>query len=112
MIPKEKREALILEKLKDTSWLSTKQIADHFEIAFDTARRDILHLTATGQAVRVHGGIMAAQKNEIPEFLNRKRILSPVKTQMAKIAASYVVPGKLYFIGASTTLVQMCDLLG
>lgn len=112
MIPKEKREAIILEKLKDINWLSTKQIADHFEIAFDTARRDILHLTATGQAIRVHGGIMAAQKNEIPEFLNRKRILSPVKTQMAKIAASYILPGRLYFIGASTTLVQVCDLLG
>lgn len=112
MIPKEKREVQILEVLKEKGWLSTKQIADHFEIAFDTARRDVLHLTSTGQAIRVHGGIMITQGDEVPEFLNRKRILSPVKTSMAKIAATYVHPNKLYFIGASTTLVQLCDLLG
>ncbi|WP_334331845.1 MULTISPECIES: DeoR/GlpR family DNA-binding transcription regulator [unclassified Companilactobacillus] len=112
MIPKEKREAQIMEYLKKTGWISTKEIAQKFSIAFDTARRDVLHLTATGQAIRVHGGMMITQGDEVPEFLNRKRILSPVKSSMAKIAASYVHSGKLYFIAASTTLVQMCDLLG
>lgn len=112
MIPREKREIQILEKLKTTSWISTKEISNHFKISFDTARRDILHLTATGQAIRVHGGIIASTRDEVPEFLNRRHILSPVKSEMAKIAASYILPGKLYFIGASTTLVQVCDMLG
>ncbi|MQS75192.1 DeoR/GlpR family DNA-binding transcription regulator [Companilactobacillus halodurans] len=112
MIPREKREAQIMEKLESDGWLSTKQIADYFNVAFDTARRDILHLTSTGQALRVHGGIMVNTENEVPEFLNRKHILSPVKSEMAKIAASYILPGRLYFIGSSTTLVQLCDLLG
>jgi Transcriptional regulators of sugar metabolism len=112
MIPREKREMQIMDKLKTSNWLSTKEIADHFQMAFDTARRDILHLTSTGQAIRVHGGIMAAKENDVPEFLNRRRILSPVKSQMAKIAATYVHPGRLYFIGSSTTLLQLCDLLG
>lgn len=112
MIPREKREVQILETLKLKGWLSTKEIADHFGVAFDTARRDVLHLTATGQAIRVHGGVMITQGDEVPEFLNRKRILSPVKASMAKIAATYIHPGKLYFIGSSTTLVQVCDLLG
>jgi len=112
MIPREKREIQIMEKLKTTNWLSTKEIADHFQMAFDTARRDILHLTSTGQAIRVHGGIMSSKENDVPEFLNRKRILSPVKSKMARIATTYIHPGRLYFIGASTTLLRLCDLLG
>ncbi|APU71546.1 DeoR/GlpR family DNA-binding transcription regulator [Companilactobacillus crustorum] len=112
MIPREQRELQILAKLKTVNWISTKQIADHFNISFDTARRDVLHLTSTGQAIRVHGGIISTKYNEVPEYLNRRHILSPVKIEMAKIASSYVLPGRLYFIGASTTLLQLCDLLG
>lgn len=112
MVPRRIRQNQILEQLQKTNELSTREVADHFGISFDTARRDILHLTATGQALRIHGGIMAVKTNEVPEFLARRHILSPVKSKMAKIASSYIQPGRLYFIGSSTTLLQLCDLLG
>lgn len=92
--------------------LTTRQLAHHFGIAFDTARRDILKLTSTGQAVRIHGGLMEAKLNNVPGFVTRTHIQSPIKTKMAKLASQEVHPGGLYFIGASTTLMQMCELLG
>ena len=52
----EERRQEIKRLLQSRHQLSTRELAQHFGISFDTARRDILHLTRTGQAVRVHAG--------------------------------------------------------
>ena len=52
----EERLIQIKKLLKEKHQLSTRMIARHFNVSFDTARRDVIHLTTTGQAFRVHGG--------------------------------------------------------
>lgn len=63
------------------------KLTHHFGIAFDTARRDVLKLTSTGQAVRIHGGLMEAKLNNVPGFVTRTHIQSPIKAKMAKLAS-------------------------
>lgn len=63
------------------------KLAHHFGIAFDTAHRDVLKLTSTGQAVRIHGGLMEAKLNNVPGFVTRTYIQSPIKAKMAKLAS-------------------------
>ena len=99
---------LLLEKRE----LKTREIASYFGISFDTARRDVLRLTETGQALRIHGGIMAVDDDSVPSFLNRQHILSPVKRDLAEIASHFVHTGQCDFIGPSTTLNLLCQRLG
>ncbi|MGM9888829.1 MAG: DeoR/GlpR family DNA-binding transcription regulator [Limosilactobacillus sp.] len=107
----EERLQQIREWLEKASSLKTREIAQHFGVSFDTARRDVLHLTKTGQALRVHGGLMALKKDNVPSYLTRTKILSPVKEAMAQKASHFVHPEQCDFIGPSTTLVQLCRLL-
>ncbi len=108
----EERLIEIKKLLSQKHQLSTKELAKHFKIAFDTARRDIIRLTSTGQAIRIHGGIVEIDQNDVPNYLARNLIQSPVKAKMAQKAQRFVHPGQCDFIGSSTTLRQMCDLLG
>lgn len=50
MLSQEQRLEEIKEMLAKKHKLTTHELADHFGIAFDTARRDVLRLTSTGQA--------------------------------------------------------------
>lgn len=107
----EKRLIEIKKLLKEYDQLSTRKLAKHFGVSFDTARRDVIHLTSTGQALRIHGGLMAVNHGDVPDFLARTQIQSPIKAKMAKVAARFVHPGQLDFIGPSTTLRHLCTLI-
>lgn len=104
----EERIAEIKKLLKKEHKLTTRQLAQHFQVSFDTARRDVLRLTTTGQAIRIHGGLMEINQNNVPDFLARNQIQSPVKNKMAK---KFIHPGQCDFIGSSTTLKLMCPLI-
>lgn len=89
--------------------IKTSEIAKKFNISFDTARRDVLRLTTTGQAVRVHGGIMSVNTNQVPSYLTRQHILSPVKLKMAQAGKNLLSSGKSYFFAPSTTIAQLSN---
>ena len=108
----EERLAKIKELLQEKNRLSTREIMAEFGISFDTARRDIIRLAKTGQATRVHGGIIGVRYSAIPGYNIRRHIESPVKKQMAKIIAGYIMPQCLYYFDTSTTVGQVCHLLG
>ena len=107
----EERLVQIKKMLKKEHQVSTKEIAKKFGVSFDTARRDVIHLATTGQAVRIHGGMMEISQNDVPDFLARNQVQSPVKLKMAKMAKRFIHPGQCDFIGPSTTLKQLCPML-
>lgn len=107
----EERLIEIKKMLKKQHQLSTRKLAEHFNVAFDTARRDVLRLTSTGQAVRIHGGLMELERDTVPDFLVRSQIQSPVKEKMAKKAKRFIHPGQFDFIAPSTTLQQLCQMI-
>lgn len=91
--------------------ISTKELASLFKVSFDTARRDVLRLTSTGQAIRIHGGIIELDHNKVPEFSARTQIQSPIKQKMAETALHFIHPGQCDFIAPSTTLQHLCTML-
>lgn len=107
----EERLLAIKAMLHKQGQLSTRELAEHFNVAFDTARRDILRLTSTGQAVRVHGGLMELDRSNVPDFIARSQIQSPIKGKMAKMAKRFVHPGQFDFMAPSTTIQQLCGML-
>lgn len=52
------RLELIRQKLDERKTLSTREVMKICDGSFDTARRDVIKLTSTGQAIRIHGGLM------------------------------------------------------
>ena len=104
----EERLNQIKDLLKQEHRILTKEIAEKFNVSFDTARRDVIHLCSTGQAVRIHGGMMEINQTSVPDFLARNQVQSPVKLKMAR---KFVHPDQCDFIGSSTTLKRLCPLL-
>lgn len=103
------RIRIIKKLLAKEEHLSTREIMKKLNVSFDTARRDIIRLSETGQANRVHGGIIALDRTNVPGFKSRSYIESPVKNKMAAIMAHYIYPQRLYFFGTSTTIARACE---
>ncbi len=103
------RLAEIKKMLEDKSEISTRELMQIFDVSFDTARRDIIHLDQTGQAIRVHGGIMRLSNSGAASYNTRLHLKSPLKTKMAKIITRYIKPNGLYFFSPSTTITQLCE---
>lgn len=103
------RIKIIKKLLAQKEHLSTREIMKKLDVSFDTARRDIIRLTETGQASRVHGGIIALDRTNVPGFKSRTYIESPIKNKMASIMAHYIYPQRLYFFGSSTTIARACE---
>lgn len=107
----EERIREIMRLLNEKHKLATKDLADYFHVSFDTARRDVLRLTSTGQAIRIHGGLLVNNQDDVPNFLLRNQIDSPIKKKMAQMAKRFVHPNQCDFIGPSTTLKKLCELI-
>ncbi|WEV71272.1 DeoR/GlpR family DNA-binding transcription regulator [Lactobacillus sp. ESL0785] len=107
----EQRLHEIKQMLIQQNHLITRDLADHFNISFDTARRDVIRLVSTGQAIRVHGGVINNNYDDDVPFLTRNHIDSPIKTKMAEMAKRFIHPKQCDFIGPSTTLKKLCQLI-
>jgi DeoR/GlpR family transcriptional regulator of sugar metabolism len=106
-VSQQERITEIKQLLETKHELKTGYLVKHFKVSNDTVRRDILKLVQTGQAIRIYGGIAALNLTGVPEYLTRTHILSTIKIAMAKLAAQLINSPGLYFLGTSTTLVQM-----
>ncbi|WEV51558.1 DeoR/GlpR family DNA-binding transcription regulator [Lactobacillus sp. ESL0731] len=107
----EQRLHEIRQMLERQNHLITRDLATHFNISFDTARRDVIQLVSTGQAIRVHGGLISNTDDEGLPFLTRNQIDSPIKTKMAQVAQHFIHSKQCDFIGPSTILKKLCQLI-
>ena len=62
---------LIRQKLDERKTISTREIMKLCHVSFDTARRDVIKLTSTGQAIRIHGGLMKIKQGTVPDYNSR-----------------------------------------
>lgn len=102
---------LIRRTLDERKTISTREIMQLCQVSFDTARRDVIKLTNTGQAIRIHGGLMKIKQGTVPDYNSRAHVLSPIKNKMAKMTAKYLTADKLIYLNASTTISQLCHYL-
>ncbi|MEZ3433829.1 MAG: DeoR/GlpR family DNA-binding transcription regulator [Lachnospiraceae bacterium] len=127
------RQQKILEQLNRNDCVKIEQLAKDFNVSNMTIYRDILQLEKSGDALRVYGGVKAANKaapgtdgetrvphNTIPSVLKpycdstieeRFHRQMEEKRAIAKVAASYVKDGDVIAIDPSTTTLHMCSYL-
>ena len=102
---------LIRQKLDERKTISTREIMKLCHVSFDTARRDVIKLTSTGQAIRIHGGLMKIKQGTVLDYNSRAHVLSPIKNKIAKMTAKYLTANQLIYLNASTTISQLCRYL-
>lgn len=128
------RQQQILERLNKSDCVKINQLAKDFNVSQMTIYRDIVQLEKSGDALRVYGGVKAANKvqqpeseeEEIPQNVTVPVALQPysditieerfqkeatAKRAIAKVAASYVKDGDIIAIDPSTTTLLMCAYL-
>lgn len=116
------REGLILELLTSQGFVSFRELEKKLDGSPATIRRDLKRLAQQKKIIRVRGGAKAATEEESGSFPSTKRLAGTPfaeniklnlkeKKAIAKVAASFCVPGEAVMIDGGTTTFQMCPHL-
>lgn len=94
--------------------VTMEEICSEFDIALNTARKDISDLAKSGAVQKIYGGAKSVNANGLSEFLAYERrfiINREQKLSVAKKAASLVEDGDIIFLDSGTTTAGMVDFL-
>lgn len=95
----------ILKLLEFKEKLKQEEIAQHFDVSKDTARRDILKLVDDNLVERTKGGIqLPIIKQQITAYQNRIIQHSTEKKQIARLASQLINKSQTIWLDVSTTV--------
>ncbi|MCH4168981.1 MAG: DeoR/GlpR family DNA-binding transcription regulator [Streptococcaceae bacterium] len=98
------RQARIIELLKITDEMQTKELAEYFKISLPTIRRDLKSLENMGKIKKTHG--KARLINDIAIETKQNEQLEHLKNQLAKAATSFVKDDDTVFINSSSAALE------
>lgn len=109
----EKRQQLILERLKIDHIISIKNLVKLTNSSESTIRRDLNDLENQKLLVRVHGGVESIDSSlrDEPKNSQRMHINMEEKTKIAEYAASLIKENEVIFLDAGTTTSAMIPYL-
>jgi DeoR/GlpR family transcriptional regulator of sugar metabolism len=99
------RQALILERVRDTGAVRVAEIARDLGVSDMTVRRDLEVLHERGLLEKVHGGATAISGLALfePGFIAKSELQQAEKAAIGAAAAALVEPGMAIAISAGTT---------
>ena len=106
------RATEILGVLRKRTSATIPELAGRFRVSEMTIRRDIERLCASGQAIRIPGGVRAT-RGLGPErsFLDRLERMSEAKAAIGRLAAALVTDGDSLVIDSGTTTLHVARSL-
>lgn len=100
---KARRQAFLLKYLEQNRYISVEEIASHFSVTTQTARRDIVALELEGKVRRLHGGAVASTPID-PTVYRQRRIANAAAKEAIGAAVARLVPDLAsVFIDTGTT---------
>ena len=81
----------------------TAELAEMLKVSEETVRRNIKKLAKEGLVIKVHGGVLLANRNDEPAFGVRMEANQPAKRRMAARVAALIDDGTSLFIDNSST---------
>lgn len=89
--------------------VSVMELAEQYNVAQETIRRDIARLVKNGVARKVHGGAVSSQ-NKYEQTLGARFTQGiPEKHLLGRLAAELIQPGSTLFIDFGTTTNVFCE---
>ncbi|WP_120634597.1 DeoR/GlpR family DNA-binding transcription regulator [Ruegeria sp. EL01] len=104
----DERWDFVLKSLKKEGRLTTGELAEHFGISEDSARRDLRELASKGLIQRVHGAALPASSAAQP-FASRYKIASRIKTRLAELAVAHLTEGQVVLFDGGTTNLAIAE---
>ncbi len=114
---RQERHDLILQRLRDTGYVSVAELADGLDVSSVTVRADLDALESAGQLLRTHGGAVPIHVGEGAlgdtqlSFSVRQRTRVEAKERIGAAAAALVADGEAIILDASTTIWHMAHHL-
>lgn len=106
------RQNAILEQLKADKRVSVRVLAEHFDVAEMTIRRDLTLLENRGLLTRTHGGGVDSQKVTFELFMGeRLKHNGDAKRAIARAAATHVSAGDTIILDTGTSVFMLTDFL-
>lgn len=97
------RQAELLRRIERSHYISIEEIAEHFGITTQTARRDVADLEALGAVRRLHGGVSAVTPVDSGARLQRRGENPAGKQEIGAKIAELIPDGAALFIDTGTT---------
>lgn len=112
----EQRHRMILKILEEKRSVTVAELTELLNISESTARRDIAMLDRAGRLVKVFGGAVLADKENVylsvePTVAQKAEINKEEKIRIARYAASLIRPRDFVYLDAGTTTGYMLDFL-
>lgn len=100
------RHQVILELLSANGQVFVHNLAEHFDVAQETIRRDLTKLESQNLLKKVHGGAVNVQSKFERDFNARAQIAAREKKAIAIKTAEIIKPGDTLFIDFGTTTIE------
>ena len=112
----EQRQRMILQILEEKKSVTVAELTQLLDSSFSTIRRDITILDQAGKLVKVFGGAVVAEKENVylsaePTVAQKSEVNQEEKRRIARYAASLIRPHDFVYIDAGTTTGYMLDCI-
>lgn len=98
------RAHFILKQLADRQRISVAELAKEMRVSTETVRRDLSELDSQGAIVKVHGGAVKKQLDDISPSFNRRALNNlDEKNALVKKVIPYFFEGAIIGLDASST---------
>lgn len=103
------RHQVILEQLSSNGQVFVHDLAEHFNVAQETIRRDLSKLESQKLLKKVHGGAVNIQSKFERDFAERANLAADEKRAIAIKAAEFIKSGDTLFIDFGTTTIEFAQ---
>lgn len=100
------RHAEIVEVLQDHGFQAVRDLADRFDVAVSTIRRDLERLESMELVRRTHGGAIPVKQSETPRHF-KEELHRPEKAAIGRAMAERVLDGQTVLLDAGTTNLEV-----
>lgn len=108
----QERQIQILTLLEERGTVRTIDLAEEFQVADETIRRDLQVLADNEQLTRIHGGASSLSgRPKLRSFSERANLNIERKIAIARAAVEMIQPGRTYAFDSSTTAVSLVSTL-
>ncbi len=106
------RQRAITDILLEKKSVAVAELAERFQVSFETIRRDLKALEAEGVVEKSYGGAVLKEKvRHKVDFKTLSHIMVDVKRSIASRAVRFIRPNDCIYIDFSTTCGQLVPLL-
>lgn len=98
-----KRQARILEIVREEGFASIEHLAAHFDVTQQTVRRVVNQLCDQGLLRRIHGGVSLPVQNQNLAYGSRQGLNPDAKRRIAQAVYEFIPDGASLMIGLGTT---------